>query len=354
MSTTITDNLNGALLRPEELRPATDLARRMLDELDRMLLGRPELHRLVLAAILSRGHLLLEGVPGVGKTALVKALGQLMSLDFKRVQFTPDLMPSDILGTHILQETPTGREMIFRPGPIFTHILLADEINRASPKTQSALLEAMQERSVTLLGNTRELPEPFFVLASQNPIELEGTYPLPEAQLDRFLFKLVVHPADADTLDRIISTRRHGAPPVPDWRMTADELSGLFAIMDRIFLPRPVSRYIARLVAATHPRTPEAPTQVRTYVQHGASPRAAIALAESARAVALLSGRPTVGFEDVQTVAAPVLNHRLILNYKARLDQVDAFTLVGQLISTLDATGLDLPADVRLGDNHDG
>src|SRR5947209_15998783 len=205
-----TDTLNGALLRPEELRPAVELTRQVLGQLGRMLLGRPELHRLVFAAILSRGHLLLEGVPGVGKTALVKALGQLLALDFKRVQFTPDLMPSDILGTHILQESAGGgREMVFRPGPIFTHILLADEINRASPKTQSALLEAMQERSVTLLGTTRTLPEPFFVLASQNPIELEGTYPLPEAQLDRFLFKLQVVPADADTLDPIISTRRH-------------------------------------------------------------------------------------------------------------------------------------------------
>jgi MoxR-like ATPase len=263
-------------------------------------------------------------------------------------------MPSDILGTHILQETPTGRDMIFRPGPIFAHILLADEINRASPKTQSALLEAMQERSVTLLGTTRELPEPFFVLASQNPIELEGTYPLPEAQLDRFLFKLVVHPADTDTLERIISTRRHGTPPPPQWRMHPDELQALFAVVDRVFLPRAVSRYIARLVAATHPRSAEASPQVRTYVSYGASPRAAIALAESARAVALLAGRPTVGFEDVQAVAAPVLNHRLILNYKARLDQVDAFSLVGQLVSSLDATGLDLPADVRLGDNRDG
>jgi MoxR-like ATPase len=354
MSTTTTENFNGALLRPDELRPAADLARRLLDQLDRMLLGRPELHRLVLAAILSRGHLLLEGVPGVGKTALVKALGQLMGLDFKRVQFTPDLMPSDILGTHILQETPTGREMVFRPGPVFTHILLADEINRASPKTQSALLEAMQERSVTLLGTTRDLPEPFFVLASQNPIELEGTYPLPEAQLDRFLFKLVVQPADADTLERIISSRRHGEPPAPDWRMSAEELARLFGIMDRIFLPRPVSRYIARLVAATHARSPEAPPAVRNYVTHGASPRAAIALAESARAVALLAGRPTVGFEDVELVAAPVLNHRLILNYKARLDQVDPLSLVGQLVSSLDATGLDLPADVRLGEHHDG
>src|SRR5205823_12107910 len=157
--------------------------------------------------------------------------------------------PSDILGTHILQDNPgSSREMVFRQGPIFTHILLADEINRASPKTQSALLEAMQERCVTLLGTTRELPEPFFVLASQNPIELEGTYPLPEAQLDRFLFKLVVQPADADALDRIISTRRRGEPPTPEWSMTGDELRRVFAVMDRVFLPRPVARYVARLV----------------------------------------------------------------------------------------------------------
>src|SRR5271170_175019 len=196
--------INEAIPGPDELSPAVDLTRRLLQQLDTMLLGRPELHRLVIIGILSRGHVLLEGVPGVGKTALVKALSQLLGLDFKRVQFTPDLMPGDILGSHILQDAPGGgREMIFRPGPVFTHLLLADEINRASPKTQSALLEAMQERTVTLLGNTRELPEPFFVLASQNPIELEGTYPLPEAQLDRFLFKLHVHPPDAATLDQV-------------------------------------------------------------------------------------------------------------------------------------------------------
>ncbi|MBN9524394.1 AAA family ATPase, partial [bacterium] len=202
------------LLEPDELAPAAALAGRLLDQLDAMLLGRPALHRLVLIGILSRGHVLLEGVPGVGKTALVKALSHLLDLDFKRVQFTPDLMPGDVLGSHILQDVAgAGREMVFRPGPVFTHLLLADEVNRASPKTQSALLEAMQERCVTLLGTTRPLPDPFFVLATQNPIELEGTYPLPEAQLDRFLFKLVVEPADAATLDRIISTRRRGEPP---------------------------------------------------------------------------------------------------------------------------------------------
>ena len=339
------------LLEPDELKPATDLAGRLLEQLDTMLFGRPELHRLVTIGILSRGHVLLEGVPGVGKTALVKALSQLLSLDFKRVQFTPDLMPGDILGSHILQEVPgAGREMVFRSGPIFTHLLLADEINRASPKTQSALLEAMQERSVTLLGATRPLPDPFFVLATQNPIELEGTYPLPEAQLDRFLFKLVVEPANADALDRIISTRRRGEPPQPTWSMSAEQLRDVFRVMDRIFLPRPVARFIARLVAATHASAAEAPPLVKAYVAFGASPRAAIAIAEAARAAALLAGRPTVGFSDVRTVAPPVLNHRLILNYKARLDTVDTFAVVRELLSKTDEAGLNLPRDLTVAE----
>ena len=340
-----------ALLEPDELKPATELAGRLLEQLDTMLFGRPELHRLVMIGILSRGHVLLEGVPGVGKTALVKALSQLLGLDFKRVQFTPDLMPGDILGSHILQEVPgAGREMVFRPGPIFTHLLLADEINRASPKTQSALLEAMQERCVTLLGATRPLPDPFFVLATQNPIELEGTYPLPEAQLDRFLFKLVVAPADADTLDRIISSRRRGEPPQPTWTMSAEQLRNVFGIMDRIFLPRPVARFISRLVAATHSSSAEAPPLVKTYIAFGASPRAAIAIAEAARAAALLAGRPTVGFADVRAVATAVLNHRLILNYKARLDAVDAFAIVRELFDKTDEAGLNLPRDLSVAE----
>ncbi|HEY6400714.1 MAG TPA: AAA family ATPase, partial [Blastocatellia bacterium] len=270
------------ILQPEEITPAVELANRALAELDRILLGRPELHRLVFAGVLSRGHILFEGLPGVGKTALVKALGGLLSLQFNRVQFTPDLMPSDILGAHILQENHDGRrEMEWRQGPIFTNLLLADEINRASPKTQSALLEAMQERAVTLLGSTRSLPDPFFVLASQNPIELEGTYPLPEAQLDRFLFKLNVTGADVETLDRIISTRRRGEPPGPDFVMSGEDLRRIFSAMDRVFLPKPVSRYISRLVAATHADSEEAIDEVRDYVGYGASPRAAIAVAEA-------------------------------------------------------------------------
>jgi MoxR-like ATPase len=343
------DQPTPSLMQPEELKPVVEMTNRVLAQMDRVLLGRNQLHRMVLAGILSRGHILLEGLPGVGKTAMIKSLGQILNLQFRRVQFTPDLMPGDILGTHILQETAGGgREMTFQSGPIFTNILLADEINRASPKTQSALLEAMQERSVTLLGNTRQLPDPFFVLASQNPIELEGTYPLPEAQLDRFLFKLNVSDVSEDVLEDIISTRRRGEPPLPDSPLLPQQLSRLFGAMERVHLPRPVARYISRLVAATHPGSREATADVTTYVTYGASPRAAIGMAEASRAHAILSGRPTVGFEDVRAVAAAVMNHRLILNYKSRFDQVGVLAILQGLLDSLDETGLSLPGDVRL------
>ena len=339
-----------AVLTPEQLQPASEMANRVLEQLDRILLGRSDLHRRVLVGILARGHILLEGLPGVGKTALIKALGEVMQLRFSRVQFTPDLMPGDILGTNILQETESGRrEIAFQAGPIFTNILLADEINRASPKTQSALLEAMQERRVTLMGQTRPLPSPFFVLASQNPIELEGTYPLPEAQLDRFLFKLAVHGAEVEVMERIIATRRRGEPPRPDWSISGEELDGLYGVMDRIFLPRPVSRYVARLVAATHPESAEATDTVNQYVSYGASPRAAIAIDEAARGNALIAGRPTVGFEDVRAVAPAVLNHRVLLGYKAKFDRVDSYKVIDELLERVDEAGVDLPDDVEVG-----
>ena len=314
-------------------KASRDVAR-VLNELDRILVGRPELHKLVVTGILSRGHILLEGLPGVGKTALIKTLGELFGLKFSRVQFTPDLMPGDILGSHILQQKEDGsREMSFQAGPIFTNILLADEINRASPKTQSALLEAMQERSVTLMGTTRKLPDPFFVLASQNPIELEGTYALPEAQLDRFLFKLEVKGANVDTMKTIITSRRRGEPPKTSFSFSEAELKALFDIMEEIYLPEAVADYIARLICATSPANPKAMREVKEFVQYGASPRAAIAVSESARAVALIEGRPSVGFEDVKKVFIPALNHRILLNYKARFESLTSEILLNKIMS---------------------
>ncbi len=337
------------LLTPEEIAPAGAALNRTLEQMNRLLLGRDALHRLVLTGILARGHILLEGLPGLGKTALVKAVSDILRLRFKRIQFTPDLMPGDILGSHILQQTAGGaRELVFQPGPVFCNILLADEINRASPKTQSAMLETMQERAVTLLGTTRPLPAPFFVLASQNPIELEGTYPLPEAQLDRFLFKLDVGDLPVATLAEILTGRRHGTVPEPTWTLTQETLEEVFATVDRVVLPDAVARWIARLVAATHPGAAEATPQIQTYVRYGASPRAAIALAEASRAAALLEGRPSVGFEDVRRLVVPVLNHRLILNYQARLDQVTAAALAEELAAALDPADLRLPRGVEV------
>ncbi len=315
---------------------------RVMSELNRILVGRPELHKLVVTGILSQGHILLEGLPGVGKTALIKTLGELFGLKFSRVQFTPDLMPGDILGSHILQQSEDGsRQMTFQPGPIFTNILLADEINRASPKTQSALLEAMQERSVTLMGTTRKLPDPFFVLASQNPIELEGTYALPEAQLDRFLFKLEVKGADVDTLKTIISSRRRGEPPKTEFCFSEAELKELFDIMEEIYLPNAVADYIARLVCATSPSNSTSLKEVKDFVQYGASPRAAIAVSESARAIALIEGRPSVGFEDVKKVFVPALNHRILLNYKARFESLTSELLLRKIMDSVKETTLD-------------
>lgn len=340
-----------SLPKADELAAAVLLTDRVLAELDRLLLGQSDFHRLVLVGILSRGHILLEGVPGVGKTALIKALGDILQLEFKRVQFTPDLMPSDILGSHILQENDAGqRQMVFQPGPVFTQILLADEINRASPKTQSALLEAMQERSVTLLGTTRPLPSPFFVMASQNPIELEGTYPLPEAQLDRFLFKLQLQQPSAEVLDAIISQRRRGEPPPVEAQLSEAQLHSLFDVLQRIYLPPAVSRFIARLVSATHHGQESSPPTQDLGMEHldyGASPRAAIAMAEASRAHALLDGRPTVGFDDVRRVALPVLGHRLILGYQASFEGVTVQGLVEKLLASLEPSQLELGAGLE-------
>ncbi len=304
-----------------------------------VIFGQEELISLAVTGLLAGGHILLEGLPGLGKTELVKSFSKALHLDTKRVQFTPDLLPGDITGNPVLQETAGERRFVFQPGPVFTNLLLADEINRASPKTQSALLEAMQERRVTVLGQTHVLPEPFFVLATQNPIELEGTYPLPEAQVDRFLFKLEVGRAAPEVLMRIVLQRRLGEDPLLAPVMSRDELMQLIALARRVFLPPVVAEYIARLVNGSHPGQ----SQVAQSIKYGASPRAAIGLAAAARARALLQGRGYTGTEDVQAVALPVLQHRLILHYQARLEGLTSAEVAKRLVAEIPVEAKALP-----------
>ena len=335
------------LLSPEDVERARSQASRILDGLNSALLGQEDLTRMVLTATLARGLILLEGLPGLGKTELVKSLATLLGLDFRRVQFTPDLLPGDITGGHILEEKAGGRQMVFHRGPVFANILLADEINRASPKTQSALLEAMQERRVTVLGETHDLPSPFFVLATQNPIELEGTYPLPEAQLDRFLFKLDVPGVGREVMRRIITERRGGVPPALAPVTDGKELQGLYEAVDRIFLPEAVAAFIARIVDASHPHSELAHDKVRDYVRYGGSPRAAIAIAEAARAHALLEGKPNVGFDNARAVTPWALSHRLVLDYRAKLDGVNARNVVETILGTVGELEESLPREVE-------
>ena len=320
------------LIPPAELAGYQQRSNALLAGLDAILFGQQDLTRLVLTGMLAGGHVLLEGLPGLGKTELVKALARLAGLDHKRIQFTPDLLPADITGTLILQETAGGRNLVFRAGPLFAQVVLADEINRASPKTQSALLQAMQERCVTVFDTTHELPRPFFVLATQNPIEQDGTYPLPEAQLDRFTIKATVTGISADALTRILMERPDGRPAPPAAVCDQDGIAVLLAAVARIVLPEAVAGYIARLVNATRPELAGSPGAVKTAVRWGASPRAAIALAGCARAKALLSGRPAVGFADVQVLAVPVIAHRLVLTYEAGLAGTSAAQIVEGLV----------------------
>jgi MoxR-like ATPase len=331
------------LLEPEQIAEGQAKVGRVVSELRRVIFGKEQAIDEIVAALLARGHVLLEGLPGLGKTELVKALSRLLSLDFRRIQFTPDLLPTDITGSHILQERDGRKEFVFHPGPVFTSVLLADEINRASPKTQAALLEAMQEHRVTTFGETRRLPEPFFVLATQNPIELEGTYPLPEAQLDRFMFKVDIAGVEQSVLEEILMTRVHGEPPPLEAVLDAKELNGLFALVDAIFLPRAVANYIARIVAASHPSSAGAPEPVRTFVKHGSSPRAAIAIGAASRGLALLRGKPHVGFDDVRRIAAPAMAHRLVLDYAARLEGWNGRRVVAALLDAVPEVERGLP-----------
>jgi len=340
-------NPHANLLTPEEVRQAQDAAMQIHGGLKQAIFGQNDLLNLVVICLLARGHMLLEGLPGLGKTELIKSLSALLGLEFRRIQFTPDLLPSDIVGSPILEEHDGHRRLVFHKGPIFANLVLSDEINRATPKTQSALLEAMQERRVTVLGETHPLPLPFFVLATQNPIELEGTYPLPEAQLDRFTFKINVHGVGADTLQQIIDTRRDGQSPVLESIMDARQLEELFQATDRVHLPKAVSNYIARLVTAPHAGDPSSPDLVKRFVKHGASPRAAIALAATSRAAALMNGKPNVGFDEVRLVAPSVLGHRLILDYAARLEGHTPQDVIEHLLANVSEVGRQIPEDLK-------
>ncbi len=331
-----------SVLSDSELTQAARALERLLDTLDTVLFGQRPLIELVVGGVLARGHILLEGLPGLGKTELVKGLAKSLGLESRRVQFTPDLLPGDITGNPLLQDIDGRRQFVFQRGPIFTNILLADEINRASPKTQSALLEAMQERRVSAGGDTHTLPDPFFVLATQNPIELEGTYPLPEAQLDRFLFKLDVQRNAAEVLQRIVLNREIGQEPEVAPVLSRDEFLQLLAMVRRVHVPEVVANYIARLVHGTHAGESEASAGVR----YGASPRAALALAAAAKARGLRHGRPHASFEDVQSVAPAVLTHRILLDHTARLDGLTAQEVVKKLLAEVSAQAKPLPTSL--------
>ncbi|MEI8234511.1 MAG: AAA family ATPase [Verrucomicrobiota bacterium] len=326
-------------LNETEIAAASTPLQRLRRELNGVLFGQEALIDGVLTGLLARGHLLLEGLPGLGKTELVKALSRAMGLLAKRIQFTPDLLPGDITGSPILQETGGRREFVFQPGPLFGNLILADEINRASPKTQSALLEAMQERRVTVMGVSHPLPDPFFVVATQNPIELEGTYPLPEAQLDRFLFKLDVPRAGTAVLEAIVNRREIGVEPPVEAVLTPGEWDALSALVRRIYMPPVVANYIARLVDATHPGG----SCAAEGVKFGASPRAALGLAAASRARALLEGRLNASFEDVAAVALPVLAHRVLLDFSARLAGETSARVVTRILAEVPRQARETP-----------
>jgi MoxR-like ATPase len=312
-----------------------DAAAAIEAEVARVIVGQENVVRHVLVSILAGGHTLLEGVPGLGKTMLIRTLGQALSLAFSRIQFTPDLMPADITGTDIMEETPEGQRVFrFQPGPVFANLVLADEINRATPKTQSALLEAMQEKTVTVANETYLLPAPFFVLATQNPLEMEGTYPLPEAQLDRFLFKVNVLFPSAAELTEIVARTTGGATPAARPVAGGDQIIAMQQLARQVPIASHVADYVSRLVINSHPAQTSV-VLVRNYMRYGASPRAAQALVLAAKIWALLDGRYNVSFDDVRAVAAASLRHRLILNFEGLADAISPDTIIDALLETV-------------------
>jgi len=313
---------------------------RITGEVRRAVVGHQDVLEGVMLCLLTGGHAILEGVPGIGKTLLVRTLAEALDLDFRRIQFTPDLMPSDIVGTNVIIETPGGgRDWEFRPGPVFGHLILADEINRATPKTQSALLEAMQERSVTVARTTHRLREPFFVLATQNPLEMEGTYPLPEAQLDRFAMKLLMTMPSREEIGEIVDRTTGTQTPKVSRAADASTLLSMRDLAREVPVAVPVRDYTSALVLATHPPSAAAPPMVRKYVRYGASPRGAQSMILGGKVLALLAGRYNVAYDDVRKMARPALRHRLILNFEAEAARVDPDAIVEDVLKSVPQPG---------------
>jgi MoxR-like ATPase len=317
-------------------------------EIGKVIVGHADIVQGVLTCLFVGGHALLEGVPGLGKTLLVRTLSQVLDLGFNRIQFTPDLMPSDIIGTNIITESSEGRRVFsFQPGPIFAQIVLADEINRATPKTQSALLEAMQEHSVTVGGTIHKLKEPFFVMATQNPIEQEGTYPLPEAQLDRFFFKLNLNYSGRDEMATILDRTTRGEWPVADKVMNGSEIEQWQQLVREVLIAPPVQDYAIRLVLATHPGGEFAAADTNRYIRCGASPRGGQALVLAGKVRALLEGRYNVSFEDIRTAYLPALRHRILLNFEAQAENIPSDQVLGQILKDIKEKGAEIVTAVR-------
>src|SRR5687767_6838549 len=321
-------------MNPEEqIQTFTQVWANLKAEIGKVIVGHDAIVDGTLIAVVAGGHILLEGVPGLGKTLLVRTLSEALDLPFNRIQFTPDLMPADILGTNMVVETTAGkREFQFQHGPIFANLILADEINRATPKTQSAMLEAMQEKSVTAGGQIRKLSEPFFVMATQNPIDQEGTYPLPEAQLDRFFFKIIVGYPNADELTEVINRTTTGSKTEVSKVLDRENLSELMKLVREVPVASHVKDYAVRLVLATHPKTDTAAPIANQYLRFGSSPRGAQTLILAGKVRALAQGRFNVSFEDIQSVAAATLRHRLILNFEADAEGITTDHVIAQIL----------------------
>jgi MoxR-like ATPase len=334
----------------EQARAFRNIYVALKGEIQKFIVGHEAVIDGVLTCLFAGGHALLEGVPGLGKTYLVRRLAEALALEFRRIQFTPDLMPADIMGTNVVMEKEGGERFFrFQRGPVFTNVLLADEINRATPKTQSALLEAMQERSVTVAGETHRLVEPFVVLATQNPIEMEGTYPLPEAQLDRFMLKLLVEYSSREELITILNRTTEGEPEPAGKVLDGQAVVGWRRFVTQVVAAPHVKDYAARLVLATHPGGRFATDMVSRYVRYGASPRGAQVLVLGGKVRALLAGRYNVAYEDIAALVAPGLRHRLILNFEGEAEGIRTDDVLGDVLARVPRTEAEVPAGAPAG-----